>query len=123
MTNRRFFFRLLLAASLVLAPVLSGAQMSAGHGESAAAHAAPAAAGHADHQTMHGTDVADMNAACAQHDHDTCQGQCCAACAHCFVAAVAVDASSLSLQPVRMPVVLQLFVSADPAFLNRPPQG
>jgi hypothetical protein len=123
MSNRQRLLRLLLAASLVLAPMLSIAQPMAGHA-AMADHAATTPGDHAGHHMTADTAAMDAGQACAQHaDHDACQGQCCAACAHCFVAMPGVESSNLPLQPVRTPVVSQLSVSAEPAFLNRPPQG
>lgn len=59
-------------------------------------------------------------ASCDQHDG--CQGQCCAACAHCFTAAVSMALVFKPSLPVQIAAQQQLHSFLMIAAHNRPPQ-
>ncbi|MBI3546620.1 MAG: hypothetical protein HY081_08530 [Gammaproteobacteria bacterium] len=100
---------LLLALAVALLPMLPAfAAISKG----ADAHAA-----HAAHMQK---DAASKQAPCDQHDG--CNGQCCAACAQCFTAAVSMALVFKPSFPVQVPAQQQLHSFLMIAAHNRPPQ-
>lgn len=119
-------FRLLnvlLALAVALAPLWPAAMTSAmaateyqvidhsGH------HAAQQASDAGD--VVVGTVVADVD--CAQHLG--CDGQCCAACAHCFTAALSAASTVAPAHPVQTTSNATLHPSLYVFPPNRPPQA
>ena len=54
--------------------------------------------------------------------HDSCHGQCCSACAQCFMAAISVAPVSNPSFPIQIPAKQQLHSFLMIAAHNRPPQ-
>lgn len=114
----RQLLNILLSAVLMLAPLLPNL-----------VHAAPDAhAGHAAHAQHEsgGEHVAPVApdatpSSCAQHEN--CNGQCCAACAQCFSAALALTSDPVSSRSIQMPTVTAFHDTLLVFAQIRPPQA
>lgn len=101
---------LLLSLAVALAPVLP-----------ALASVSKAADPHAAHAAHMEKGTSAKQAPCAQHDG--CNGQCCAACAQCFTAAISVAPVSKPSLPIQVPTKQHLHSYLMIAAHNRPPQA
>ena len=95
----------------------------------APASAAVAASGerHVGHAVYGGDHGADGSARCDQNmktcaQHDSCVGQCCACCAHCFGAVFFALPLYVHAHPVQTPVLSQLHSFVLIASRDRPPR-
>lgn len=116
----RPILNVLLALALALAPLLPAAAMAPAVGIEAAAadHQAPQPPHHGS--DAQASDVAD-HTGCEQHQG--CDGQCCAACAHCFTAAFSAAQGIAHARPVQSATHEALHPSPYISLLNRPPQA
>jgi len=106
----------LLAVSMVFAPLMPVSAMVAG---SDGAHA-----GHVSHDGDHGvagSDQADYPSKPC-NTHDSCAGQCCAGCAHCFGAVSLFQPAYVHSHPVKTPVLSRLHSLVLIASPDRPPR-
>lgn len=125
MVCRFRLLNVLLALAVALAPLWPAAATSA----TAATEyqATDHSAHHTTHQTSDAVDsrVVDStvagDASCEQHQG--CDGQCCAACAHCFTAALSAASAVLPARPVQTTASATLHLSLYVSPLNRPPQA
>jgi hypothetical protein len=102
----------LLIAALVAAPLASlPAAAQGGDGAHHALHGATDPGGH--------DDAPLASSSCDRHD--TCQGQCCAACAQCFTAVFTLSLSLFPTYTVLSPTVPRLHDRLAVAPHDRPP--
>lgn len=108
---------LLLALAVVFAPVASAFAFAAKAGHAQAVHAS-----HDCDQRADGSGQADRHpSTCTQHD--SCAGQCCACCAHCFGAMSLFQPAYIYSHPVQTPVLSQLHSLVLITSLDRPPRS
>jgi len=107
---------LLLALAVVFAPVASAFAFVAKIGNEHAVHVAHDCGHRAD-----GSGQTDHHpSTCTQHD--SCAGQCCSCCVHCFNAAFFTPMAHVPSHPVQTPISSQLHSFVLIASLDRPPR-
>jgi len=105
--------------ALLLAVLLAGMPLSPVFAASGEAHAAPAA--HESGQRAHSSTQTDYGSkTCTQHD--SCVGQCCGCCAHCFGAVSLFQPADFPMHPVQTPGLSQLHSLVFISSPDRPPR-